>query len=683
MVDFEAVERKIFCFTFSPRFECFSMTSQVPKRYRFGVFQLDLASGELYKHGIRVKLQDQPVRVLALLLEKPGTMVSRDELRDRLWDHDTYVDFDHSLNISINKLRDVLGDSASNPRFIETLPRRGYRFLAPVSEEAMAPSAAASPVSVPASEPAGTALKSGPPPDVPPQKAAPVDQPRSGRVRIFIALAVVVVIAAASIFFWKITEKDRRADPNARIMLAVLPFENLTGDGSQDYFVAGLNDEMIAQLGRLHPSKLGVIARTSVVQYGASRKSVTEIGRELNVEYLLAGAVRRMGDRFRITAELVQVKDQTHLWTETYESQLNDLLRLQEDVARHVSQSLTVEFLPEAQDQLRKTSTANAGAYEAYLKGRYLWYQETRISLEEAIQQFNHAIELDPNYAPAYVGLADAYNVMGGYGFVAPDQAFPKGKAAAAHALELAPNLSDGYNSMAFASFYYDWDWDAAGKYFSKALALNPNNEVAHEFYASFLHAMGRMDEAEAENKIAKELAPGSAWLYDDMGWILLSRRRPDAAIAEFEKATELNTKFPAAYLSLAVAYTRTRQFDRAMAEVHKAEEKGGDPSRVLEVLGSLQAASGDTAGAEATVNKLLRGEIQGRVSPYSIALIYNALGKRKEALDWLEKAYTEKDTWVVWIGVLTEWQNLRGEPRFDDILRRLRLLGPSSKSSR
>ena len=209
---------------------------------------------------------------------------------------------------------------------------------------------------------------------------------------------------------------------------------------------------------------------------------------------------------------------------------------------------------------------------------------------------------------------------------------------------------------------------------FRQAIALNPNNEVAHEFYSSFLHAMGRLDEAEAENQAAKILAPLDGWLYDDKGWMLLSRRRPDLAIAEFRKAIELNPEFPAAHLSLAVAYNRTGQFAKAFAEVQKAQELGGDPTRVLEILGSTQALSGDLASAQATVDRLRSGAISGRVSPYSVALIYTAMGKKSEALDWLEKGYREKDTWTPWVKVLVEWDSLRSEPRFADLLRRLSL---------
>jgi TolB-like protein/Flp pilus assembly protein TadD len=457
-------------------------------------------------------------------------------------------------------------------------------------------------------------------------------------------------------------------------MLAVLPFQDLTPDHSQDYFITGLHEEMIAQLGRLDPSLLGVIARTSTLQYETNRRPLNQIGRELHVDYILDGTVRRSADHFRITAELIQASDQTHLWIQTYEPRLNDMLALQDDVARHVSAALSVRFLPEAQQEMQQYATANAQAYEAYLRGRMLWYQETREGLEEAVAQFDKTIALDPQYAPAYVGLADSYNVMGGYGFVPAVEAFSKGKAAAAKALELAPNFSDAYTSMGFISFYYDWNWSEAERLFKRALSLNPNNQLAHEFYSSFLHAMGRLDEAEAENRIAKELDPLDAWLYDDKGWMLLSRRRPEQAIPEFRRAIELNPKFPAAHLSLAVAYIRLHEYDKARGETQRAEQLGGDPTRVLEILGSVQALSGDTKGAQATISRLINHQISGRVSPYSVALIYAQLGDKKEALDWLEKAYKEKDTWIVWIGVLVEWDGLRSEPRFIDILRELKM---------
>jgi len=638
------------------------MSSAPRSRLRFGIFELDLGSEELFRKGIRIKIQGQPLQVLAVLLERPGEVVTREDLRQRVWGDDTFVDFDHSLNICVNKLRDALGDSAATPRFIETLPRRGYRFLAPVTTPEGAP-----PAGAPAAE------DNGPSPAPPPESQIPEESRRRGHLRGRIAFAC-GAIALAALLAWALRGWPGLGAPHRKVMLAVLPFDDLTGDTHNEYFVAGLHDELISQLGRLDPARLGVIARSSAVQYANAHKTIDQIGRELHVDYILNGTVRQGAGHFRITAALVKVTDQDQLWVETYEPEMGEILSLQKDIARKVSGALSMEFLPGSEQQMREATTHNAAAYEAYLRGRFLWYQETHQSLQQAIAEYQHAIQLDPNYAAAYVGMADAYNVLGGYGFEAPDESFSKGEAAAARALELAPDLSDAYVSMGFAAFYYEWDWNKAEQLFRKALSLNPNNQVAHEFFASFLHVRGRLDEAESEIRAAQQLDPVSGWLHDDLGWMLLSRQRPEAALVEFQRATDLLPRFPAGHLSLAVAYMRMRQFDKAHAEVRKAEELGGEPTRVLEVLGSLQAASGDMAGAQATVDRLRGGAIGGRVSPYSVALIYTAMGRKSDAVDWLEKAFQEKDPWVIWTGVLVEWQSLRSEPRFNALLQKLQL---------
>lgn len=638
---------------------------QKTRTCRFGVFQLDLASGELFKHGIRIRLQDQPFQVLSVLLERPGEVVTREDLRQRIWGTDTYVDFDHSLNISINKLREALGDSASNSRFIETLPRRGYRFVAPVTVE---PTTSDSLTASPASEPGGA-------PTLAPAQDKPATQPSEHRRDLWRPLAIflLVVVALGAWTLWRASLPKAPAEAQ-HMMLAVLPFENLTGNRNEDFFVAGLHDEMIAQLGRMHPSQLGVIARASTAHYGDARKPLAEIGADLHADYILDGSVRQVGDRFRITASLIHVSDQTQLWTETYQPTMGDVLAMQESVARSVAHALTIELLPQAAAEMSAHGKTNAEAYEAYLRGRFLWRRETKDSLTEAITQFQRAIDLDAKYAPAYVGLADSYTVLGTYGFVPADDVVPKGKAAAEQALKIDPNFSDAYNTLAFAAFYYDRDWNKAEVFFRKALELNPNNQLAHEFYSSYLHAMGRLDDSEVEGAIARKLDPLSAWVYDDKGWVLLSRRRPLDAVSEFQRAIELDPRFPAAHLSLAVAYTRLGRFSEALEQVKLGEQNGADPTRVLEVRGTAQALSGDTAAANRTLSQLLKGNIGGRVSPYSIALIYTALGKKQDAITWLEKAAREKDTWVVWIKVLVEWDALRDEPRFQALLKELNL---------
>jgi len=353
---------------------------------------------------------------------------------------------------------------------------------------------------------------------------------------------------------------------------------------------------------------------------------------------------------------------------------MSDMLKLQESLAHRVSDSLSVEFLPEAQRELRVSHTRNAEAYEAYLRGRYYWSFETRASMNQAIEQFQKAIQLDPNYASAYAGLADTYLVLGGFGFVPPEEAFPKGKQAAAKAIELAPELSDAYKSLGFVALYYDWNWPESERLARQAIELDPNNPLAHEFYCSPLHVMGRLDEAAVQARIAMELDPMSGWAHDDLSWVLMSQHRPEDAVPESLKAVELNPGYAAGHLSLAVAYGRLHQYAKAMEEIRIAEQNGGDPTRVLEVLGETQALSGDIAGAEATLQKLLALKAPNRISPYSVALIYTAMGKKSAAMDWLEKGYKEKDSWMPWIGVLVEWDSLRSEPRFVDLIHRMNL---------
>ncbi len=635
-----------------------SELNQTVRRYRFGVFQLDVAAGELFKHGIRLKLQDQPIQVLTFLLEHPGQVIGREELRQRLWGEDTFVDFDHSLNISVNKLRDALGDSAATPRYIETLPRKGYRFIAPVTAE---PATVSTPAPVAESVPAvitPTALPSTP----------------KSKSHLALIITAVAVLAVVGLIIWMRTWLHHPEPTQGKMLMAVLPFENLTGDHKEDFFIAGLHEEMVTQLGRLHPSRLAVIARKSVTQYADQRKPIDQIARELHVSYVIDGSVRQMGNRFRIAVQLIQTSDQTQLWTETYDVGMSDILKLEENLARRVSHSLSVEFLPEAEKELRVTHTQNPAAYEAYLRGRYYWSFETRSAMYHAIDEFNKSIQLDPNYASAYAGLADAYLVLGGYGFVPPDQAFPEGKKAAAKAIELAPDLSDAYKSLGFIALYYDWDWPESERLLRKALELDPNNSLAHEFFCSPLHVMGRLDEAEAQAHIAMELDPMSGWAHDDLAWVLMTRHRPEAAVVESQRAVELNPGYAAGHLSLAVAYGRLHQYDKALEQVRVAEQNGGDPTRVLEVQGETQALAGDTAGAQATLGKLLTLKAPNRISPYSAALIYTAMGKKSEAIDWLEKGFEEKDSWMPWVGVLVEWDSLRDEPRFVKLMTRMKL---------
>jgi TolB-like protein/DNA-binding winged helix-turn-helix (wHTH) protein len=435
------------------------------ERVCFGVFELDLRAGELRKHGIRVRLQEQPFQILATLLAHAGEIVTREELQKKLWPADTFVDFDHGLNKAINKIREALGDSAESPRFVETVARRGYRFLAEVkaadAAPARTPDLTAHPLSVPAAPNRGE--------DLPGELANPKHAQRSTGWKI---PALVLLLLAASLAVWKLHSWNH---PSPAIRsLAVLPFESLSSDASQDYFADGMTDELISDLGQI--SALRVISRTSVMSYKRARKPLPQIARELNVEAVVEGTVLRSGDQVRITAQLIEASADKHLWSQSYEGELRDTLALQNKVARAIADQIQVNLNPQEQAALKKVMIVNPEAYESYLKGRYFWNKRTADGLKAALTYFNQAIEHDPNYAQAYSGLADTYALLGDwqYAVMTPKEALPKAKAAAIKALELDNTLGEAHNSLAFCLDGFDWNFSSAGKEFQRAIELNP-----------------------------------------------------------------------------------------------------------------------------------------------------------------------------------------------------------------
>ncbi|HEU4414204.1 MAG TPA: winged helix-turn-helix domain-containing protein, partial [Candidatus Angelobacter sp.] len=394
------------------------------RSYEFGVFTVDLSGGELRKHGARLKVQERPFQLLVCLLERPGDIISRDELRQRLWPDGTFVDFDHNISSAINKLRTVLNDSASNPRFIETVGSRGYRFLADVKRMS----------------PASFHTPDQKTPDVHPTTEAPAST-RRGLRALVIGMALILSGLVAGYFQWGRKAAKSNA-PAPRVMVAILPFQNLTGDPGQDYFSDGLTEEMIAELTRLNHAHLGVIARTSIMPYKVSPKPLDQVGRDLGVQYVMEGSVRRDSNRVRITAELIQVKDQSHLWAREYDRELNNSLALQSEIAQEIGDEIQISLGEgngmKAASHLAPThSTASYEAYDFYLKGRYFWNKRTRAGFLHAASYFQQAIAKDPGYASAYAGLADTFGLMSTW-YAAPQQEFmPKAKAAALNALAL------------------------------------------------------------------------------------------------------------------------------------------------------------------------------------------------------------------------------------------------------
>jgi TolB-like protein/DNA-binding winged helix-turn-helix (wHTH) protein/Tfp pilus assembly protein PilF len=613
---------------------------------RFNNFQVDLHTGELRKNGIRLKVPRQPFEVLALLLEHPGEAVTREELRGKLWRDDTFVDFDHSLNVAINKLRDVLSDSVDAPRYIQTLPRRGYRFLAAVE-----PVQQARPVPRP--------LPSGLPARTLSWKA------------VLLALVLVAVLASAFGFDFRGVRRKLLGQAAPRIQsLAVLPLTNLSGSLDDTYFADGMTEALITELAGI--SALKVTSRTSVMRYKHSTKPVKEIARELGVDAVVEGTVLRSADRVRITAQLIDTRTDSHLLSRTYEGGIRDVLALQSSAATAIADQIRVQILPNERARLSAAATVNPAAYEAYLKGRYFASKRTAEGLHKAAEYFQQAVDKDPAYAPAYAGLADTYFPLTNWGWLSPKEAMPKARAAAIKALEIDERLAEAHVSLGMVSLVYDWDWPAAGKHLEKALALNPAYPAAHQWYSNYLLALGRPDEALTEAKSAVDLDPVSADLNHYMAWSLGMARRYDEAIERERKTLELDPGFPPAHVVLASAYGAKGMYREALAEAEKLSGLSpGSPAALLS-LASIHARSGDRSQALRELEDLKALSKQRYVPSDYIAMVYVRLGDKDQAFAWFEKAYEERTGFLPWLKVNAALDPLRSDPRFTDLLRRI-----------
>jgi TolB-like protein/DNA-binding winged helix-turn-helix (wHTH) protein/Tfp pilus assembly protein PilF len=631
-------------------------------RLRFGVFELDLRAGELRKHGLRVRLQEQPFQILAMLLEHPGEVVTREELRTRLWPADTFVDFDHGLNKAISKIREALADSAESPRFVETVARRGYRFLAEVKPADAAPARSPELATQLHSEPG-----SGDRADLLGKSAKPGHPVPSFGWRIS---AFVLLLLAASLAAWKLYSWNR---PSSAIRsLAVLPLESLSNDASQDYFADGMTDELISDLGQI--SALRVISRTSVMAYKRARKPLPQIARELNVDAVVEGTVLRSGDRVRITAQLIEASTDKHLWSESYEGELRDTLALQNQVARAIADQIRINVNPQERAALKTVKVVNPEAYESYLKGRYFWNKRAADGLKVALAYFNQAIEEDPKYAQAYSGLADTYALLGDwqYAVMTPKEALPKAKAAAIKALELDSALGEAHNSLAFCLDGFDWDFDAAGREFRRAIELNPGYATAHHWYSWHLALVGNFDEAIVEMRKAENLDPLSLIINADLAELLVLAHAYDESIRQSRKTIEMDPNFALAHNQLGQAYLEKQMPGDAVAELEKAVQLSGGSPTVIANLARAYAASGKRAEALKLLSDLKKRRSPGYSRASEIAVIYASLGDSDQAMNWLERSYEERFN----PGVLLRpgFDPLRKDPRFEDLVRRIGL---------
>jgi TolB-like protein/DNA-binding winged helix-turn-helix (wHTH) protein/Tfp pilus assembly protein PilF len=633
------------------------------RTFRFGVYEVHPRTGELVKQGRQVKLRGRPFDILVLLLERRGDVITREELRQRLWTADTFVDFDHGLNAAVNRLRDALGDSAENPRFIETLPKRGYRFLAPVTVVGSEPSVPSKPPAEPAQ------ATPSPPAPLPSTHSLQISVP--SRVVLLVAGAAFLVALGVAAVYLRVAPASG-ARPS-KMTLAVLPFENLSTEPGQDFFSDGFTEEMIAELGKLDPGHLGVIARTTTMLYKNARKSVGQIRHELGVDYVLEGSIRRAANRVRITAQLVQTNDMTHLWAESYDRDVSDVLAIQSEVAMKIARSLTLALNRPVAD--RRIASSSFPAYELCLRGRSFREQATEEGARKAIEYFQRAIALDPNYAPAHAGLADAFWLLGAPGWEVDQPAvlLERAKASAGRALAIDPQSAEAHAVMAMIRLSYQWDRDGSEREIQEAIRLNPSYAQAHQYFSTTLTTLERFDEAIAEARRALDLDPLSPPAGTTLGIRFLYSRRYSDANAQFMKTLEGNPEFGVAHWGLAQCYRQSGDAKLELEELRRAVELSGNSAYMRAHLAFGLATSGDRGRAVAIQREL---EAEGReryASPYHQALIAAGLGDRAAVIQWLQRAFTDRSGWMVFLSVEPEFDSVRQMSEFQQLLARVK----------
>jgi len=557
---------------------------------RFGAFELDPSAGELRKQGVRIRLQEQPLRILQMLLANPGQVVTRDELRQVLWPNNSYVDFDQGLNRAINKLREALGDSAESPRFIETLARRGYRFLA-----------------------------------------------------------------------------NRSVDASQVRSLIILPLESLSQDPEQGYFAVGLTEALTTTLAKI--GALRVVSHTTASYYKRVQKPLPEIARELGVEGVVEGSVLRAEGRVRITVQLVHAPTDTHLWAESYDREMRDILALQSEVANAIVKEIRVKVTQKEQTQLERAPVIDADAYDAYLRGRYHWSKRTIEGSQRAERSFEEAIARDPRYAAAYAGLADCYGIRGYYGVVPPEEGCARGKKIALQALDADPFAAEPHTSLAWALQYYDYDFVAAEQEYRRSIELEPRYIVAHYWLSMTLGWQGRVQEAIAEAKQALELDPLSVAANPFLCMAYLCSRQYEQMAAHARRTIELYPDHPTSHWALGWAALETSDHDLAIAEFKHAVESSGGASLFRAMVVEAYAVAGHREEAQRMLGELLQNSARAYVTPYMVGRIYAALDQRDEAFRCLQMGWQERAAWMPFLKMDPRMDVLRSDPRFVQLM--------------
>jgi TolB-like protein/DNA-binding winged helix-turn-helix (wHTH) protein/Flp pilus assembly protein TadD len=664
----------------------------VEQPIRFGEgYELDLRPRRLRRGGNVLKLERIPFEILLLLLEHRDEIVTRDQIVSRVWGQGVFLDTDNSIRGAIRKLRQVLKDDAETPRFIQTVTGQGYRFIALViaPKELSAASGQEAPV-VPTRDRDFMSELDGwlqarrlrlvdPDQDHTQEKAThagTVDGPANRKTNrpFFVgAAAVVCLLSFLAVWTWR-RSSSQPTHFHGKIVLAVLPFENLSRDPDQDFFSDGLTEEMIAQVGKLNRDRLTVVARNSVAKYKGSNLGAKEIGKELNADYLVQGSVRRWSDHVRITVQLIQAQNQTDLWTESYDRELKDLLAVQDSVVQSIASQIHIALTAEQKIRLANPRTRSPEAYEAYLKGRYYWNKRTADGMQKADHYFQQAIDSDPTYAAAYSGLADCNSGLAWHGFKSPADALPKAYAAARKAVEIDPQSAEAHASLGLV-LSHRWDWAGAEAEFKRALELDPQYANAHHWYGDYLSIKSHHGEALAEANRALELDPLNLMIGT---WVALRNyqaRNYSRAIEQARNSVELDSNFATAHLLLGEGYVQAGLHGEGVSELKRAASlSGGSPLYTAQVAVAL-AAAGRKREALRIAHELETTSRRRYVSPYGLAQIYAALNSKEDTFKWLQAAYDDRAVWMGYLAVDPIFDRYRSDHRFQQLLLRIDLL--------
>jgi TolB-like protein/DNA-binding winged helix-turn-helix (wHTH) protein len=618
----------------------------------FGPYALDSRSGELRKFGVRVKLGEQPLQILLMLLENQGELVTREDLRTKLWADDTFVDFDHGLNSAVQRLRDCLSDTAEEPQWVETVPRRGYRFIGQVQWSngtghprvtgEVAPSAKEAPELVVATE--------------------------RRRPTILISTIVAIVLLAGCLVWLRAHRKTPQ--PNVAVSIrsvAVLPLENLSGDPSQDYFAAGMTDELITILAKNRA--LRITSGSSVMRYNSSHKPASEIGNELHVDAVIVGSVARSGNRLRVNAQLIRASDDVHLWSDSYERDLGDVLALQQELARTIAEQVRVTAQPPDSAPAGARAPLNPEAHDAYLRGRYYWFKGDYVASRK---QFEKAIDVDPAYAAAYAGLADSYIAQSGTAGMPVEEGVSRGEVAARKALEIDSSLAEAYLSLSSAKFFFRWDWPGAEVEIKRAIQLNPSLAEAHHLYDYILSVTNRFPEAIEQEKIAQQLDPfNRPWA---MGRQLYRQRKFDEAIQELRSQIAIQPQVAGLHSVLANAYFFKGMSREGLTESEKALTLAGQ-SDLASTLENVYKSGGYEATLRWQLDELLKKKAKNEyVSPFDLAELSNSLGRRDDAVHYLQEALNQRLGDLVHLKQDPYFDSLHSDARFQAIVKEIGL---------